>query len=129
MRPEILLAVSGWFFWLGVVAALVIGAAVWEVVGRYLGKARRVAALREAEEIVAEARRQADETVKAAKLEAKEEFLARREEFENECAAVRNEFKASERRLAKREDNLESKLDVLASKESWRRRSGRRRPS
>ena len=125
MRPEVILAVSAVATWLGCIVALLLGAAVWEVVGRYLGKARRVAALKEAEQIVAEARKQAEEVVKSSKLEAKEEFLARREEFEKECAAVRNEFKGIERRLTKREDNLESKLDVLASKEKLIEKSQR----
>ena len=122
MRPEILLAVSAWSL-LGWLVAPFIGAAVWEVVGRFLGKARRVTAQKEAEQIVAEARRQADEIVKTGKLEAKEELIARREEFERECAALRNELKGIEKRLAKREDNLESKLDVLVSKEKAIERS------
>jgi ribonuclease Y len=116
MRPETLLAVSAVSV-LGWILALVVGAAIWEVVGRWLGRARRLAAQKEAEQIVAEARKQAEDIIKSGKLEAKEELIAKREEFEKEAAVIRQEFKATEKRLAKREDNLESKLDVLVSKE------------
>ena len=41
----------------------------------------------------------------------------RREEFEKETQDVRNELKSLERRLSKREDNLDQKTDALAKRE------------
>jgi len=118
MRPQIYLAVvsNGMLFvWIGL--ALLVGAGVWEAVGRALGKAQRKAASTEAEQITAEARKKSEDIVKAGRIEAKEEALTKRDEFDKVCAETRNELKGVERRLEKREDNFESKLDVLASKE------------
>lgn len=118
MRSQIaLLAVSSGMLFVYIALALLAGAGLWEAVGRMLGKARRSAARNEAEQITLEAGKRAEEMIKASRLEAKEELLTKREGFEKECSATRNELKGIERRLEKREDNLESKLDVLVSKE------------
>lgn len=82
-----------------------------------LNKGTRLAARREVERIIDEARQRADQTLQQAKVDAKEEYLKRREDFERESASTRNELKDLERRLSKREDLLDRKLEEVANKE------------
>ncbi len=91
----------------GVVAVFLYG----QIQGR--GAARR------SEEVVAEARREADRIKKEADISVKEEFLRRREDLEKEMSVQRSERRNLERRLSKREDNLERKVDVLNKKEGY----------
>ncbi len=71
-----------------------------------------------ARRVVAEAEQQARQLVQEAKVEAKEEHLRQREQFDKETASTRNELKELERRLAKREDVLDRKVDDIAGKEN-----------
>jgi ribonuclease Y len=96
-----------------VALALVIGAAVMYLIDR----ARQRALDRDAAKIIDEARQKADVVVKAAEVDAAAEHLKRQEQFQAETQEIREELKAHEKRLAKREDNLESKLDALTTKE------------
>jgi ribonuclease Y len=82
-----------------------------------LNKGTRLAARREAERVLGEARQRADQVLQQAKVDVKEEYLKRREEFERESAGTRNELKDLERRLSKREDLLDRKLEEVANKE------------
>jgi len=99
-----------------IVAAAAAGAAVWFLVGMMGGKTLQEARA-EAEKIVEEARRDAETLKKQMELDFREELAGKREEFEKEVASERNELKEQERRLTKREDNLDRKLDVLSTKE------------
>jgi ribonuclease Y len=114
--PPCLAAVSGLHFVFALIG-LLIGAGATYAVLVILGKQRALAAQRDAERVVAEAKNQADVIVKTAQLEAKGEFIAKMEEFEKQSAAIRDELKEAERRLEKRADNLDKKLDTLTSKE------------
>jgi len=71
----------------------------------------------EAERLVADAKTEADVLRKTATVDAKQEFLTGQEQLRKEANEQRVEFKAVEKRLAKREDNLEAKLDTLETKE------------
>jgi ribonuclease Y len=98
---------------LGAVAALLGG----YLVMRWLGRARLDAARNEAERLVSDARAEADVIRKTAEVEAKSEHLKGQEQLRTESNEMRGELKAIEKRLAKREDNLEAKLDTLVTKE------------
>lgn len=87
------------------------------LVQRVWDRARLRAAREEAERTLAEARAEADVAKKTAEVEAKAEILKGQEQLRKEAVDMRDEFKEVEKRLAKREDNLEAKLDTLATKE------------
>ncbi len=84
---------------------------------RWLGRARLDAAKNDAERLVNEARSEAEVLRKSAEVDARAEFLKGQEQLRSEAAEMRVEHKEAERRLAKREDNLEAKLDTLTTKE------------
>ncbi len=84
---------------------------------RWLGRARLDAAKNEAERVLSDVRAEADVIHKTAEVDAKSEFLKGQETLRAEGNEMRAELKGNEKRLAKREDNLEAKLDTLATKE------------
>jgi ribonuclease Y len=102
---------------LGVVGGLAVGVAVAVLAIRAMGGKTLSAARDQAKKLVDDARQEADVLQKQKELEARNELIARREEFEKETNQTRNELKDQERRLTKREDNLDRKLDVLSTKE------------
>ena len=64
-----------------------------------------------------QARHQRDELLSKAEVEAQKKFIDMMDRFEHETADTRGELKTVERRLSKREDVLDKKLDVLSTKE------------
>ena len=72
---------------------------------------------RQADKVLDDARKEADTAVKTAELQAKAEYSKWQEQFQKETAETRAELRDLEKRLAKREDNLEGKLDTLTTKE------------
>ncbi len=98
---------------LGAIAALLGG----YLLTRWLGRARLDAARNEAEHVQAEAKSQAEVIRKSAEVDARAEFLKGQEKLRAEGGEMRVEFKQTEKRLTKREDNLEAKLDTLVTKE------------
>ncbi|KKL87315.1 hypothetical protein LCGC14_1935940 [marine sediment metagenome] len=52
-----------------------------------------------------------------AEAEAKSEFIKRRQEFDTETQSAKTQLRDEERRVAKREDLLDQKMETLASKE------------
>ncbi len=102
-----------------------IGGALGGIVGlmggyllmRWLGRARLDAARNEAERVLTESRTEAGVIRKTAEVDAKAEFLKGQEKVRAEANEMRAESKTAEKRLAKREDNLEAKLDTLVTKE------------
>jgi ribonuclease Y len=127
----VLLAVEN----LGLLAGLIIAGIVLGVIltivyskmtsGQLLSNARKQAddllknANREAEDILKTANNDAVTLRKQLELDVRNELAKRREEFEKETDQARNEMKETERRLTKREDNLDRKLDVLTTKEKY----------
>ncbi len=69
-------------------------------------EARRAAAEAEAERIKAQAQ-----------AEAKSEFIARRSEFDQETKSIKAELRDDEKRLSKREDLINQKMEMLTIKE------------
>jgi ribonuclease Y len=103
--------------WSGVLLGLIVGAVV--AVGAVVVRARiaQTSLAQQTERILGEARQEADNVLKAAQVEAKAELLASKEQFEKEAAEVRTEHKEIEKRLTKREDVIDQKLDTLETKE------------
>ena len=84
---------------------------------RWMMRAKLDTALSEADRLVTVARTEAGVTMKTAEIDAKTEFLKGQEKLRGEGGEMRADLKETERRLEKREDNLEGKLDTLATKE------------
>ncbi len=118
---QTLAAASGGGFGASDVLMIVIGAAVGIVIGiglmRLLAKQTIAKAKSEAEDIVRRSRDDAVTAAQKAELEADKRILSRKAEFEKETESTRAEFREQEKRLAKREDTLDRKLDSLTSKE------------
>jgi len=108
--------------WLDRLAAGAVGAVVALLGGylliRWLGRKWLDTARNDAERLLTEARGEADIVRKSAEVEAKGEFLRNQEQLRKEGDAMRAELKETEKRFAKREDNLEAKLDTLVTKEN-----------
>ncbi len=99
---------------IGLALGVVLGAGLRHVWGLY----REHAAENEARRIREQAEQDARQLRADMKLQAKEEILKERERMGQELAADRNELKQIERRLLKREDALDQKLEGLTRKES-----------
>ncbi len=84
---------------------------------KWIARKRMDDAKDEAGRVVADARAEAEVIRKAGEVDAKAEFLKGQETLREEGNQMRGELKQVEKRLAKREDNLEGKLDTLATKE------------
>ena len=100
-------------------AGLVVGAVCAMLVLKALGSQTLGAAKRQAEELLKSAKQDSDNVHRKAELDIRDELAKRRVEFEKETETFRNELKEAERRIAKREDNLDRKLDVLTTKEKY----------
>ena len=70
-------------------------------------------------QLIEESTRGAEKVKKEAELAAKAELYQRREAFEKETLETRMELKQQERRLGKREDNMERKMELLTKKERY----------
>ena len=70
-------------------------------------------------QLIEESTREAGKVRKEAELAAKAELYQRREAFEKETLETRMELKQQERRLGKREDNMERKMELLTKKERY----------
>ncbi len=64
-----------------------------------------------------DAEKAAENITKAAELDSKAEYSKWQDVFQKETAETRTELKEQEKRVTKREDNLEGKLDTLSTKE------------
>ena len=101
------------------VISVAVGAALTLVITKVLGGQAISAAKREAEQIVTAAQSEAQTLKKQAELDTRNSQAKLRDEFEKETEAARNEIKEAERRVTKREDNLDRKLDMLTTKEKY----------
>jgi len=116
-QHALLIAVGGGSTALIAIATGVLGALVVWAVERLRAQRMRAAQEAEARQHLAEAEKRAAEILKAAEVESQKRFLEAMERFERETAETRAELKATERRLAKREDAVDKKMEVLATKE------------
>ncbi len=69
--------------------------------------------------IIKDSKLEAERILKNAEITAKEEMYKRREDFEKTTQETRQELRHQERRLSKREDNLERKIDISTKKEKY----------
>lgn len=82
-------------------------------------RSRQIAGEKKVKSLVDEAQRESEKIKKEAELAAKAELYQRKETFEKETQETRIEFKLHEKRLSKREDNLERKMELLTKKERY----------
>jgi len=115
MQAALLLGTNGSWM-LGVVGAVVGGLIVLAVFVS-IGKSKQAALKQASDAVLEEARRSGQTIVKNAEVDAKAEHIRRLEQFNKETAETRVDLKEAEKRLDKREDNLEKKLDTLNVKE------------
>jgi ribonuclease Y len=100
-----------------VLAGLVVGGVAAVLMTRFMGVQALSQARREADSILNNARTEGETLRKQIELDGRTELASLRENFEKETEAARSEIKEIERRLTKREDNLDRKLDSLTSRE------------
>src|SRR5947207_3077052 len=86
---------------------LAVGGGVVALIIRQLGVKTIAQARDEGARIVADSRKDAESAKKETALNFRAEMTTKREEFEKEINQARNELKENERRLTKREDNLD----------------------
>lgn len=98
---------------------LVIGILATAVVVKLMGSAALGKARAEADSLLAKAKAEGDTLAKQIELDARNDLAKRREGFDAEMDEARGELNEKERRLTKREDNLDRKLDVLTTKEKY----------
>ena len=101
------------------VIALILGAAGAILASRLLASKTLGSARKEADELLRRARIEGETLQKQLELDARSELAQRREDFEKETDDARTELREMERRVAKREDNLDRKLDALTTKEKY----------
>lgn len=106
-----------------------IGALLWAILAFVVGgglvvlaqtlqaRSIRSNAEQQAARTIREAESRSQEIVRAAEVETKAKFLASKEEFDKQASVTRNEIREAEKRLDKREDQLERQMDALNIKE------------
>ncbi|OJW17706.1 MAG: ribonuclease Y [Planctomycetales bacterium 71-10] len=100
----------------GLIGLILGGVGTWGA--REIAARRRAFAAKGlAEDILADARREADTLRLQAELDAREEALRHRRSLEAEAETARKDLREQERRLEKRGDLLDERLDLLNKKE------------
>ena len=82
-------------------------------------KLRQVNREKASKNVIKEAELEAERIVKGADIAAREELYKRKEGFDKETQDTRHELRQLEKRLSKREDNLERKIDIMTKKEKY----------
>lgn len=80
---------------------------------------RQTASEKKIKHLIEESQREAEKIKKEAELAVKAELYQRRESFEKETQEAKLELRQQEKRLSKREDNLERKMELLTKKERY----------
>jgi len=106
----------------GLMVALLFAGAITLVVVtgvamKLLERSRRAVMEKELAARTAAAEAEAQKIVAQAEAKAKSEFISRREQFDKETETTRKELRGEEKRLAKREDMTDQKLETLHTKE------------
>jgi len=83
----------------------------------WVEKSRRAATDKELQAARLASEAEAQKILAQAEAKAKSEFIARREQFDKETEDTRQELRAEEKRLAKRADLVDQKLETLNTKE------------
>ena len=102
--------------WIGL-GAFLLGAGGIFIAKVYTEKMRRATMSAEIKGLQAAAQSEAQKIRAQAEADAKSKFLQRREQFDNETVKTRQELRTEEKRLAKREDAIDHKMDTLNTKE------------
>jgi len=117
MGPVILAQVSPGLTFVFVLLALAVGGGAVYAVVTLVAKGKKSSAEQDAARIRQLAQDEANRIRMKAEVESKGTFLTRQEEFDKQTSITRNEIREAEKRLDKREDQLERKLDTLGIKE------------
>jgi len=102
---------------MGYVAAALAGIAFGALIGFFMDRLRMGAAYRTRDQLMDSAKTDADNFRKEKELEIKEQLLKRREDLENELRKVRNELHEQERRIDKRESDVNQLQNEFSKKE------------
>jgi len=102
---------------IGAFVAAAVAVVLAGVVMYLIQRRKRADLKRELEVLKGQAQAEADKIVAQAQADARTEFIKLREEFDSETKTARQELKGEERRLAKREDIIDQKMDTLNAKE------------
>jgi len=105
------------YYVLVAIAAFAAGAGAAAGYAAWKRARRKADAQGQADSIVNAAKTEAANILRQAEVDAKDEYLRRREAFDADTAEQRKELHAEERRLTKREDLLDQKLETLTAKE------------
>jgi len=112
-----LLAVSDAVFVGVTAAATAFGILLGLAIRALLAKLQKGAFEKEMQARLAAAEAEAQRVKAQSEAEAKSEFIRRREEFDGETQNVRAELREEEKRLSKREDIIDQKMETLGAKE------------
>lgn len=82
-------------------------------------KKKQLVSEKKIKDLLAESQQEAEKIKKEAELAVKAELYQRREVFEKETQETKMELRQQEKRLSKREDNLERKMELLTKKERY----------
>jgi ribonuclease Y len=100
-----------------IVLAALIGGAIGFGVMKWVQHVRRATLLQEQNAARLTAEAEAQKILAKAETDAKSEFIRRKEQFDSETETARQELRSEEKRIAKREDLLDQKLESLTAKE------------
>ena len=100
-----------------IVLALLAGGAVVAGARMLADRAKRTTLEQEIAAIKTAAQAEAQKITAQAQAEAKSEFLRRREKFDADTETTRQQLREEEKRLAKREDLVDQKMETLNTKE------------
>ncbi|MEM9108499.1 MAG: ribonuclease Y [Planctomycetota bacterium] len=114
--PGVVLADSSMLVF-GLVGGLVAGSIGMFLLLKVTANAALKNAKQQADDIVKNAKVEGETLAKQIELDARNDQVQRREAIEKELEEARDELGEKERRLTKREDNLDRKLDMLTLKE------------
>jgi ribonuclease Y len=103
--------------WLGIGAALVVGAIVGALGRRKVAATHLAEAKRVADQILSEAAKEADILRKEAEIQKKDALLEAKTAWEQEAREMRRELQAQEKRLLQREENLDRKVAQIDSRD------------
>ncbi len=82
-------------------------------------KLRQVSREKASRNVIKDAKLEAERILKSADITAREDLYKRKERIEKETQETRHELRQLEKRLTKREDNLERKIEILTKKEKY----------
>ncbi|MFA5794040.1 MAG: ribonuclease Y [Candidatus Brocadiia bacterium] len=97
----------------------VLGLGVGAVVVYFISSTQKKKVNKVADQIIAEAKEESERIKKAGALASKEEVYRLKEQLNHDAQEERNELKAFERRLLKREDALDHKVESLQRREKY----------